>query len=559
MSQDTPSSPSPDAPSTAVTNNEVVLALVAPPSPASPELPQCAGATNLFQDGTKKHHSDLSSTKYLPAKKKGGHRTSGAGISPRDAEAFVAEASDDNNNEDKDYLPTPTYKIVGPVWPKKQDVKVTLDSNYFAFLCPLAFDSKQFICGHLPVYSDDKIIQFNANFQRQLSFNFCAIRVTRKKSESMHEARASQLRDVDLDVTPISFLHDSTDCHKLSQYVLKDVLSCPVGCRIIVCIRSHAKGNPTEESHSSQVRHIVHWQKGHGLQTESWRMAGDAFFVIQGTISRSTLCNKIQSGNLSQSRFLHYFTNRSGDIGIKFEGYKSTLSVPWHNVINFLHIIMFFGKCFDQTCPWEPVFCFKTDPEYAHHVFCQFASEYFGDSRASAQLFAAYKDCMCSVYQEQCIAAESTNVTTRSMIPNFNFEDARIFQSSFDNICRHLFMSCFSDFNDYSMPILQMSDFISYLHALKRIFPQQWAFLSSHHNVNHKHDEEVLTKFKERQVLVSLLILQSQSNFCCLPHWCLILLTAMYGWGACDTLGHATSFLRATVSRRYREIDSIPL
>ncbi len=214
---------------------------------------------------------------------------------------------------------------------------------------------------------------------------------------------------------------------------------------------------------------------------------------------------------------------------------------------------MFFGKCFDQTRPWEPVFHFKTDPEYAHHVFRQFAPEYFGDSRASAKLFAAYKDCMCRVYQEQCIVAESTKVTTRSMIPNFNFEDARIFQLSFDHICRHLFVSCFSDFNDYSMLILQTSDFISYLQALNRIFPQQWEFLSSHRNVNPEHDGEDLTKYKERQVFVSLLILQRQSNFRCLPHWCLILSTAMYGWGARHTLGHAMSFLGATVSRSYRD------
>jgi hypothetical protein len=54
-------------------------------------------------------------------------------------------------------------------------------------------------------------------------------------------------------------------------------------------------------------------------------------------------------------------------------------------------------------------------------------------------------------------------------------------------------------------------------------------------------------------VFVSLLILQPQSNFHCLPHWCLILLMAMYGWGTSNTLGHATSFLGATVSRRYRD------
>ncbi len=44
-----------------------------------------------------------------------------------------------------------------------------------------------------------------------------------------------------------------------------------------------------------------------------------------------------------------------------------------------------------QPLLWEvlgPVFSFKTDPEYAHHVFHQLALEYAGDSQASAQLLA---------------------------------------------------------------------------------------------------------------------------------------------------------------------------
>ncbi len=67
QAQDAPSPPSPNAPSAAVTNNKVALTLVAPPSPASPALPWRAKATNLFQDGAKKHHSDLPSTSYSPA------------------------------------------------------------------------------------------------------------------------------------------------------------------------------------------------------------------------------------------------------------------------------------------------------------------------------------------------------------------------------------------------------------------------------------------------------------------------------------------------------------
>jgi hypothetical protein len=58
-----------------------------------------------------------------------------------------------------------------------------------------------------------------------------------------------------------------------------------------------------------------------------------------------------------------------------FDGSDKTLSMPWQDIINYSHIIMLFGKAFDQSHPWGPVFQFKTDTEYAHHVFRQFAYE----------------------------------------------------------------------------------------------------------------------------------------------------------------------------------------
>jgi hypothetical protein len=81
---------------------------------------------------------------------------------------------------------------------------------------------------------------------------------------------------------------------------------------------------------------------------------------------------------------MKYFANCSGDFGILFEGCNKILSVHWQDVIETSHIIMFFVKSFDQLHPWKPVFHFKTDPKYAHHVFCQFALEYFGNSGASS-------------------------------------------------------------------------------------------------------------------------------------------------------------------------------
>jgi hypothetical protein len=126
-------------------------------------------------------------------------------------------------------------------------------------------------------------------------------------------------------------------------------------------------------------------------------MSGESFCILQGTISRATLYDEIQSNNLLQSQFMNYFANCSKDFGILFEGCNKILSIPWHNVIEYSHIIMFFAKSFDQMHPWGPAFCFKTDPEHAHHVFCQFALGYFANSQASSQLFTAYKECLCSV------------------------------------------------------------------------------------------------------------------------------------------------------------------
>jgi hypothetical protein len=66
--------------------------------------------------------------------------------------------------------------------------------------------------------------------------------------------------------------------------------------------------------------------------------------------------DELQSNNLSKSCFKKYFDNKSSDIAIAFDGCKSILSVPWHDIIHYSHVIMFFGKPFDQSHPLGPVF-----------------------------------------------------------------------------------------------------------------------------------------------------------------------------------------------------------
>jgi hypothetical protein len=48
MTKDTPLLPLPNVPSATITNNKVVLALLAPPTPSSPALRQHTGVANLF-------------------------------------------------------------------------------------------------------------------------------------------------------------------------------------------------------------------------------------------------------------------------------------------------------------------------------------------------------------------------------------------------------------------------------------------------------------------------------------------------------------------------------
>jgi hypothetical protein len=77
---------------------------------------------------------------------------------------------------------------------------------------------------------------------------------------------------------------------------------------------------------------------------------------MQGTMNRATLFDELQSNNLSKSHFMKYFHDMSGDIGIAFDGCESILSIPWHDIIYYSHVIMFFGKQFDQSRLLGPVF-----------------------------------------------------------------------------------------------------------------------------------------------------------------------------------------------------------
>jgi hypothetical protein len=112
MSRDVLSPPSPFAPSAAITNIEVALAVLPPPSPASPVSDWSAGLSNLFRNSQEKCLSHLPLMGYSPAKKKGWCQMPLTGISPHDTSAFNNGDHSSDNDEDDDYHPTAIYNIV---------------------------------------------------------------------------------------------------------------------------------------------------------------------------------------------------------------------------------------------------------------------------------------------------------------------------------------------------------------------------------------------------------------------------------------------------------------
>ena len=72
-------------------------------------------------------------------------------------------------------------------------------------------------------------------------------------------------------------------------------------------------------------------------------------------------------------------------------------------------------------------------------------------------------------------------------------------------------------------------------------------------NVGLYHTGNDLQDYKERQIFMTLLNLQWLANFWTLKHWAIVISTVYYGWGAKDTMSHATPFLGITVARMTRD------
>jgi len=87
-----------------------------------------------------------------------------------------------------------------------------------------------------------------------------------------------------------------------------------------------------------------------------------------------------------------------------------------------------------------------------------------------------------------------------------SFKTKRIqrFQYWFDCYCEHAFLNCMNSYNDYSQPLLVPDDFMNYLNLSKRIFPQQWEFLTTARGIYSRYADN-LQDYKEHQIFMVLL------------------------------------------------------
>jgi hypothetical protein len=103
--------------------------------------------------------------------------------------------------------------------------------------------------------------------------------MSQKQLESTAATQASRLWDVDLDVLPKDTSILPTNRHKLSCYILEDLLDCPVGSQFIVCIATDGANLEHGEYYSDKTKTIaneVEWSKGN---CEHWGIYGQRYFV----------------------------------------------------------------------------------------------------------------------------------------------------------------------------------------------------------------------------------------------------------------------------------------
>jgi hypothetical protein len=148
-----------------------------------------------------------------------------------DDEQRIDDSADDSDYDDAPVANPTSKSLRRKIHNKKSEPKLTLDRNFMCFLRPHMFDHELFRRGKEDINSIAEMERFDADYRRQLHFNFSATRTTQKQKQALDATRASCLRDVDLNALPDNTLPTTSSSKRqdLSRYISEDILDCPVG------------------------------------------------------------------------------------------------------------------------------------------------------------------------------------------------------------------------------------------------------------------------------------------------------------------------------------------
>ena len=199
---------------------------------------------------------------------------------------------------------------------------------------------------------------------------------------------------------------------------------------------------------------------------------------------------------MSQSRFTTLYENDSGGFRVTFDGVPgSKLMLSWKSILESAREYMFFGLAHASNRPMDYLFKRKHTLQWCHHILRHFSDQYFGDTKQSSLLLAAYHKARAVVYErreKEAMLREAGLFDSQTLLT----DDGKAFINVFNNHCRHAFYNSITSFQSYSEPLILVADWENFLDIAKFVFDKPWRLLMSFRNIRHDDSPELIS-YKE--------------------------------------------------------------
>jgi hypothetical protein len=427
---------------------------------------------------------------------------------------------------------------------KRMRQPVQLSAPFLFYSQPDTFDETRFSPGHAVVHSNEDMRRFDSAIEKQRVFNFSERRASVKKQAAA--GRSSRSAVLDLDHNQDSHGVSTPDLRDLSRYLMEDMLCSLDGTRFVVCVVKTA-----DADFCGVPACIAAEQRRSESGGDLIRISVKVYLALTGTL---TLVNSNEAVRLGMTRgqFEKEYFSDAGGFGFSFDSSRETVTFSWQDTVTRSTDLMFFGRKFEGGRPYDKIFRFKSNPEYAHHVFRQLSNKLRGDSTAVSQLYGAYQKRLRMTYQKKYLEAQAEIAGVYNK-QSFKEPLAKSFRKHFDKLCLHAFIHSMSTFQDYTQPIISNVDMMMHMSVAKRVFNTHWRFLASLRGLDVDNDDPFVTAFKERQIFSQLMMLQRVANYKDLIHWALINTTSLYVNGVRAIVVETSRFDGMTVSTTFRD------